>query len=277
MKSTMTTLTFRRFNRCFGTVTGTFNNNVGSILLSNPSKLNAMDLSMYKKIPSVVQQLTNQSDIRVCILSGEGNKAFGAGSDISEFPLVRTGVTQANLYSKYEDEASDALCSLSYPLIAKIHGNCYGGGLNLALTADLRYCSDDATFCIPPAKLGIGYPSKLMKLLVNAIGKSNAKHLLLTSEIIDAKDAKRIGLVNGILPKQELDQYVDQIAINITRLAPLTLLQCKLELSIDEQDENVAKKTKKALDAYNNCNTSDDYKTGVQSFLNKRKPNFEGK
>lgn len=98
------------------------------------------------------------------VLRGCGDVAFGAGSDITEFPRVRTGAAAAAAYSQIEEAASKSLLAIRHPLLACIHGPCIGGGLNLALAADIRYCSDDATFCVPPANLGIGYPRDLMEL-----------------------------------------------------------------------------------------------------------------
>ena len=249
-------------------VHGSHNNQVGQIWIDNPTKSNAMTLQMYQDVPSACAASSHPT-VRVCLLSGRGTAAFGAGSDIAEFPQVRTGAQQAAAYSKHEDKASEALLSFQYPLLAKIHGPCYGGALNLALAADLRYASADATFCVPPAKLGIGYPRSLMQLLVQAVGKTNAKDLLFTARVVTAHEAQAMGLVTAVLPKEELDEYVDQVATNITQLAPLTLKQCKLELqghAVQEADR-----------AYKDCYDSEDYTEGVASFLERRPVFFQNK
>ena len=248
------------------TVVGSSSGHIGHIVVSNPEKLNAMTLQMYKGIPLACQN-SSTARTRVTILSGVGTKAFGAGSDIAEFPQVRTGARQAAAYSKHEDKASESLQALPHPLLAKIHGPCYGGALNVALAADLRYASEDATFCVPPAKLGIGYPRSLMKLLVNAVGKTNAKELLFTAAVINAQEAKEMGLINRVVPKDELDDYVTQVATQIAQLAPLTIASCKMEL----QKSDMA-----AEQAYKECYESKDYEEGVHSFLEKRCPKFMG-
>ena len=248
-----------------GMVHGSVSEQIGHIVIDNPNKLNAMSLQMYDHVPNAVKDASNS---RVCILSGAGDKAFGAGSDISEFPQVRNGATQAAAYSKSEDAASTALLSLSQPLIAKIQGPCFGGALNLALAADLRYASDDATFCVPPAKLGIGYPRKLMELLVAAVGKTNAKQLLFTAQAIDANEAKAIGLINVVVPKENLDDYVEKVASDIAKLAPLTIASCKMELASPDLKSELASL---------NCYSSLDYQEGVQAFLERRPPSFVGK
>jgi enoyl-CoA hydratase len=248
------------------TVVGSNSGHIGHIVIHNPAKLNAMTLQMYKDIPTACQN-SSTAQTRVTILSGVGTKAFGAGSDIAEFPQVRTGAQQAAAYSKHEDNASESLQALAHPLLAKIHGPCYGGALNIALTADLRYASEDATFCVPPAKLGIGYPRSLMKLLVNAVGKTNAKELLFTAAVINAQEAKDMGLINRVVPKDELDDHVTQVAMQIAQLAPLTIASCKMEL----QNSDMA-----AEQAYKECYESQDYEVGVHSFLEKRCPKFTG-
>ena len=167
-----------------------------------------MQLSMYSEIPSVVADLlANNKQLRVIILEGEGGKAFGAGSDITEFPHNRTGKEQMKNYSIKENEATNSLLNISVPVIAKINGPCIGGGLNLALAADIRYAAEGSTFCIPPAVLGIGYPQELMDLLLDAIGsRSKVKELIFTSKMINAEEALSIGLVDGVFKKNELDR-----------------------------------------------------------------------
>jgi enoyl-CoA hydratase len=257
----------------------------GCILIDNGAKRNAMTLDMYRDVPGAVAahlRGVQLSTRRVCLLAGAGTAAFGAGSDISEFPLNRTGAEAAARYSEVEDAASRALLSIPHPVLARIHGPCYGGALNLALTADLRYCADDATFCVPPAKLGIGYPRSLMDLLVNAVGPGNAKDLLFTARVVNAGEAMRMGLVNQVLPKDELDAHCDRVAESIARgLAPMTIAAAKMELAArahypagsDARREAEAE----ADEAYAGVYESDDYKEGVRSFLERRRPIWSGK
>ena len=132
---------------------------VAHITIDNPTKRNAMCFDMYEIVPALVADI-KRAQPRVVVIAGEGGAVFGAGSDISEFPRLRSTLEGAAEYSRVENEAAEALLSIPCPVLAKIHGPCMGGGLNLALTADVRYASDDSTFCVPPAKLGIGYPGQ---------------------------------------------------------------------------------------------------------------------
>ena len=253
---------------------------VGNIIIDNLKRRNAMTLGMYKDVPLAVAE-HNSSINRVCVLTGRGKDAFGAGSDITEFPDHRMGAHAAKEYSSIEDSASESLLSIPHPVLACIHGPCFGGALNLALTADIRYCSDDATFCVPPAKLGIGYPRSLMNLLVSAVGTSNAKDLLFTAKVVDSSEALRIGLVNEVLPKEDLEEHVSQIAQKIAeKLAPMTISAAKMELIAQRYPSGTKPRLEveeAAEKAYNNVYESEDYREGVQAFLERRDPKFLGK
>jgi enoyl-CoA hydratase len=251
----------RRGMTTVGRVHGSCDGMVGRIVIDNASKKNAMTLKMYDDIPGAVQAASGG---RVTVLCGAGSEAFGAGSDISEFPSLRYGQAAATAYSRVETRASEALLAIKHPLLASIHGPCIGGGLNLALAADLRVAADDATFCVPPARLGIGYPRELMELLVGAVGRGHAKELLMTARAIDAGEALRMGLVNFVVPKAELDAHVARLADSICRLAPLTL----------EAAKSLAHEREGADAAYHRCYESADYREGVAAFMEKRRPTF---
>jgi|EP00945_MAST-04E_sp_MAST-4E-sp1_P001934 enoyl-CoA hydratase len=238
---------------------------IANLFIENPERKNAMNLSMYDQIPGVVDSVVKDG-VRVVVLQGAGNDAFGAGSDISEFPHNRHNATEAAKYSAVENRASESLLSIKPPLLAKIRGPCIGGGLNLALTADIRYASDDAIFCVPPAKLGIGYPQELMDLLLSAVGRSSAKDLVFTARAIKAEEALRIGLVDAVVPGDQLDAYVDKVAEGISRLAPITVEAAKLSANRDPRGRQRC----------SDCYESSDYKEGVTAFVEKRHATFKG-
>ena len=141
-----------------------------------------------------------------------------------------------------------------------------GGGLNLALAADVRFAADDATFAVPPARLGIGYPRELMALLIDAVGRGRAKELLFSARAVGAEEALAIGLVHFVVPKGELDARVDAAAAAMATLAPLTLAAAKA----------TAHGRAGADDACAACYESADYAEGVRAFGEKRRPVFTG-
>ena len=210
---------------------------VGTLTIDNPSRRNAMTADMYSAVPSAAAELTDDGEVRVVVLRGAGDTAFGAGSDISEFRSRRLG-DEAAVYDLAEHRAWEALAAIPVPVVAAIHGPCIGGGLAMALHCDVRIAADDATFSVPPARLGLAYPEGALARLVELVGPATAKLLLYSARVADAPEAQRIGLVQEVVPKAELDDHVAQLVSTIIDLAPLT--QRATKLSVDAFDRQVS-------------------------------------
>jgi enoyl-CoA hydratase/carnithine racemase len=253
-----------------GEIYTTKKGDVGWLTIANPQNRNAMNLSMYKMVPSAIHELVT-SGIRVIIVKGEGDEAFGAGSDISEFAALRQK-ENSHIFDKAELEAHEAIERANVPTIAMIHGACRGGGLAIALACDLRYASEDASFAAPPAKLGIAFPHAALESLVATVGAAHANYLLLTASTIGSDEAYRIGLVHGVSDKSQLEQAVNSIADKICGLAPQSLSAAKTSLAY------IAGKatTEDVESATDGCYNSNDYQEGIAAFLEKRAPNFDG-
>ncbi|HEV8297944.1 MAG TPA: enoyl-CoA hydratase-related protein [Acidimicrobiales bacterium] len=241
---------------------------IGTLVIDNPARRNAMDLAMYAAVPAAVQSLVAHPALRVVVLRGAGSEAFGAGSDISEFAEQRTGDAALH-YNETEAAAARAIETIPVPVIAAIHGPCMGGGVGLALCADLRYAADDARFAVTPAKLGVGYPPDSMARLVTVIGVPRAKDLVLTARTIDAEQASAMGLVHAVVPKADLDAYVESVAATIAALAPLTLRAAKLAIDDPHSEATAA--------AVNRCYASEDYAEGIRAYRERRAPTFNGR
>jgi len=214
--------------------------------------------------------------VRVIVLRGAGEVAFVSGADISEFESRRTGGAAAQVYEEGTQRAFGSLGEVAKPVIAMIHGFCVGGGMATALAADLRYCADDAVFAIPAARLGLGYHASGIEALTALVGPSTAREIFFTARRYGSKEALRLGLVNRVFPKAELEAGVREIAAQIAANAPLTLRSVKqisreLARAPGERDRTAIR------ESIQRCFDSADYKEGVRAFLEKRPPRFEGR
>ena len=246
---------------------------VATLTLDNEGKYNAMTLSMWRELAEAVQQLRADDAVRVLVLRGQGEKAFVSGADISEFEQQRNSSQAVQAYDQAVDAAQTALAEFPRPTIAAISGICFGGGLGLALSCDLRYGSSHSRFRMPAARLGLGYAWRGMKSLVGALGAMNAAEAFYTARIYDAAQARALGIVQSV--HEDVFAHAAETAQLIAGNAPLTLRAAKLAL-IALRDEVQADTA--AIDAaVQACFASEDYAEGRRAFADKRPPRFQGR
>lgn len=258
-----------------GSVDLAIENETATLALNNPDKRNAISAEMWEDLAFRAEEISRDTRIRAVIVRGSGNAAFAAGADISQFESKRTASERGSSYDSVTEKAIEAVQGINAPVIALIHGFCIGGAVSLALACDLRFSSDDASFAIPAARLGIAYPSEAVERLVRLIGPSSSKYLLFSARRISAPEAKEIGLVDRVVKKDDLDDEVLGFVDTLKSNAPLSIAASKtivnqvgLEPSLREQEKIDA--------AARSCFESEDYKEGVRAFLESRTAQFKG-
>jgi enoyl-CoA hydratase/carnithine racemase len=248
---------------------------VGLITFNQPEKRNAMSVEMWSGLVEILENFAVDEQVRVVVLTGAGDKAFVSGADISQFAKQRSDADAQVEYDKITSVGREKLAVFAKPVIARIRGFCLGGGLGIAMQADLRIAAEDSQFGIPAAKLGIGYGFDMVSKLVSLVGPAHAKTLLYSGERIDGAEAARIGLVNRVVPNDQLEDIVMKMARSMAINAPLSLRAAKIavgEALKVESQRNVGL----VHDAVAACFDSADYREGRTAFMEKRKPVFKG-
>jgi len=249
---------------------------VGWITFNQPNKRNAVSLAMWEAVPEIIEDFISTRDVRVVVLKGAGDKAFVSGADISEFEEVRNTPEQVAAYEDATGGCHAALQSLEIPLIAMIRGFCIGGGMAIALSADIRITADDGQFGVPAAKLGLGYGYGGIKELMNLVGPSFAKEIFFTGGRFSASDAETMGLVNRVVAVDELEASVTTLAKTIADNAPLTVKAAKAAINEGVKDPD-SRELDRVAEMVEACFNSEDYKEGRRAFMEKRKPEFQGR
>jgi enoyl-CoA hydratase len=252
----------------------TTENNIATITINRPTKLNALNAATISDLHKAIKTLGKNNEIRVIILTGSGEKAFVAGADIAEFAnfSIEEG---AQLAAEGQEKLFDYIENLKTPVIAAINGFALGGGLELAMACHFRVTSDNAKMGLPEVSLGLipGYGGT--QRLPQLVGKGRAMEMIMTAGMITAEDAYRAGLVNHVVTQAELLEFCTGIAQKIMKNSPYAIGKAIKAVNANFKEGKNGYETE--IKAFGKCFGTQDFKEGTTAFLEKRKATFNGK
>lgn len=246
------------------------------IRFNNPERHNALSVDMWEAVPPLLAQAETDERVRLVVFSGAGEKAFVSGADISQFEDMRAAREAVARYEAMAEQALMGIYNFSKPTLACIRGYCIGGGVNVAMSCDLRIAASDAVFSIPAARLGLGYRYSALKNLVDLVGPGVAKDLFFTARRISAAEAREVGLISRVCAPDQLPALLAEYTQALAANAPLTVRAGKaIVAEILKPSPDVDFDKCRAL--IQGCFQSEDYAEGRKAFMEKRKPVFRGK
>lgn len=246
------------------------------LTFNDPARHNAVSYEMWEGVAQALETLHADPEVLGLVFTGAGDKSFVSGANIKQFDDLRTGRAAAEAYELVAERAQLAIFNFPKPTLARIHGYCIGGGLNIALCCDLRVASENSQFSIPAGRLGLGYRLSAIRNLVTAVGPAQALEIFLTASRFNAQDALRRGLLHACVPYAELDSAVAERLTAIEGNAPLTLQAGKFMIrQLQKMSSEVDFGECQRL--LMQCFASEDYAEGKRAFAEKRKPVFKGR
>ena len=243
------------------------------VTLSRPEAHNALSFGGWQRIAEIFDGLAAEPGLRAVVVRGAGERAFSAGANIGEFPELRMTAEDARVYNDAISGALEAVMSFPLPVVAMIRGLAVGGGCELASACDLRVVSADSRFGVPIGRLGVTLGPSEARAIVRLIGPARLKDLLFTGRLVDAEEALAMGLVDRVVPVDQLADATAEVVQVIATAAPTTIRAGKLAADAvgrplsEQQQETLARLTREAYDGA-------DLKEGVAAFFESRPPRF---
>jgi enoyl-CoA hydratase/carnithine racemase len=245
--------------------------------ISNPERRNALDHEILDAIAETVPRLDQGIETRCLLITG-APPVFSAGYDIASIPSETFERDAEALVAHPFHAAMEALASHPWPTVAAINGHCIGGGLELAITCDLRICSSAAKLGMPPVKLGLVYGHTGLRKFLNTIGLARTKELFLTGRNYPALRAAEIGLVNEVVADDQLEAVAVELAAEIAANAPLSMRGNKSAIDLLTASPILSDQQEAGLIALReSCFASEDLREGIEAFAEKRKPEWQGR
>ena len=247
-------------------------NGVATITINRPTKLNALNKATIQELHDTLKVVDNDSNVKVLIITGSGEKAFVAGADIAEFAHF-SAEEGTQLAAKGQQILFDFIENMKTPVIAAINGFALGGGLELAMACHIRIASENAKMGLPETSLGVipGYGGT--QRLSQLVGKGRAMEMIMTAGMIDAETAKNYGLVNHVVPQTDLFVTYMTLANRIMKNSPVAI--SKAIEAVNANYISVINGFDVEIKNFGDCFATDDFKEGTTAFLEKRKANFK--
>jgi len=247
---------------------------IGIVTINRPRSLNALNGEVYTELYEVFQEIEDDPEVRVVILTGSGERAFVAGADIAEMQ-PQSSLEIGSLMDSGR-KAFDRICTLSKPVIAAINGFALGGGCELAMCCDLRIASENAKFGQPEINLGIIPGAGGTQRLARLVGMTRAKELIYTGDMVDAKTAFMMGLVNKVVPPGSLMTEAKELARKMLSKSSIALSLAKKAIN-GGADMSLSSGLDLEAQCFARCFATEDQKEGMKAFLEKRKPQFKNR
>ena len=247
--------------------------NISTVTLNRPGKLNALNRLAWEELAGVFTELNALGSVRCIIVRGAGGKAFSAGADISEFCDERSNVVQATAYGGIVEAAINAIAEGPHPTIALVEGACVGGGLEIACACDIRICSESSRFGIPVSRLGLTMAYPELQALLSVVASPVAKEILFSGELFGAQRAAAVGLVNRVVADDLVQQEAYALATRVAKGAPLVnRWHKKFIRRLADSKPLTNEEVRESYEAFG----TKDFRRGYRAFLGKTDPDFEG-
>ena len=250
---------------------------VARLTLANPEKRNPLDHEVLDALAAALPELAAGIETRCVVITGTG-RAFSAGYDIGAIPDQTFERDAEALVAHPFHAAMEAVSAHPYPVLAAINGHCLGGGLELAVRCDLRVCAAGATLGMPPAKLGLIYGHTGLERFIDVIGVARTRELFLTGRNLSAERAGEIGLVNEVVPDDEVEAASLGLADEIAANAPLSTTGNNRAIeTLARFPRLTPDQERELIELRKSCFTSEDFREGIRAFAEKRKPDWKGR
>ncbi|MEO1086180.1 MAG: enoyl-CoA hydratase-related protein [Acidobacteriota bacterium] len=243
------------------------------VTISNPDRLNALTLEAWRSLGETFRALDADESVRCIVVRGAGTRAFAAGADISEFAKTRSTGEQARAYGEVVTATLQAMRACQHPTLAMVYGPCTGGGLEIASACDIVMSSASARFGIPIQRLGHVLFYAELKILFGLVGRQTCMEMLVAGRLFDADTAMARGLVARVVADEELETETRKVASTIVAGAPLSARLHKRMLSRLADSDPLSEE--EIAECWKLCDSA-DYRRGIEAFLAKEKPKFEG-